>query len=684
MFNLKILNMKLKFKNGGTIKLQSGGKTYKHNDYYGYINKIQENAISNPQWFWSDASDASEARQWLYNNGAGSVVDNIYDNTPEDIQKTIDYKKLSTNSGTKKITSDIHSAQKNFMDTAGAVGLQSMAPVGLAVGLTVAPEVTIPALIGGVGGMKATDYAINKLSNDTYNTWGEFIRGGKDLGQTGNLLAEFTNPGGWIGGGMTGALVRRSTPMMIRSMQDRVYELNGDGKFIYDIPGGSKARLNATEPVKWKPGKSKDAAYNDGTIQVPLFARKSQIAHELGHHAAGQGDQILGAYTEGYQYAPNSSWETERAENFADLFKTKLGYRYKGKNANLKARQDAIDSGKSEVFDKLVNPGNHREFIRGELDGFFKKISNPDNDEYGILAYLDELRAPYNKMTNRQGPVRLNVVGEGVPQYKFEIQEHRPVNEYFGDIARELNKVFGSKVDFSDVSSLEKIARIQKVIEEHPFVRKFKDVNIKDQTSYHEPGDPAITLPFDVESMFWENPSGPTMGEQLRTLLNNIPRNGRITEINTSADSEPIKLFLADMYPEKVNITRAKTFSPIDGSLINSSSTGNTMHRSKLIYDSNDGSYRWGNKLEKTFKAPLDEASYEIAKQKYAKDLLRRWNYHIDNINAKRWMNIEHARLDDFPSFDRFDRTKFAKPSIIRPDVILTFKKNGGTIKSGQ
>ena len=41
--------MKLKFKNGGIVKFQPGGKTYKHNDYYGYINKIQEKAISNPQ-----------------------------------------------------------------------------------------------------------------------------------------------------------------------------------------------------------------------------------------------------------------------------------------------------------------------------------------------------------------------------------------------------------------------------------------------------------------------------------------------------------------------------------------------------------------------------------------------------------------------------------------------------------
>lgn len=36
---------------------------YKHNDYYGYINKIQEKAISDPEWFWGDSDDAKTARE---------------------------------------------------------------------------------------------------------------------------------------------------------------------------------------------------------------------------------------------------------------------------------------------------------------------------------------------------------------------------------------------------------------------------------------------------------------------------------------------------------------------------------------------------------------------------------------------------------------------------------------------
>lgn len=33
-------------------------------------------------------------------------------------------------------------------------------------------------------------------------------------------------------------------------MQDQVWELNRNGSFKYDVPGGAKARLNSAEPVK--------------------------------------------------------------------------------------------------------------------------------------------------------------------------------------------------------------------------------------------------------------------------------------------------------------------------------------------------------------------------------------------------------------------------------------------------
>lgn len=184
-------------------KFQNGGKTYKHNDYYGYINKIQEKAISNPQWFWSDTDDASQARQWLYDNNANAIVDNIYENTPEDIQKTISYKKLSNTSGTKKMTSGIHSAQKNFMDTAGAIGLQSAGTVALTVPLVANPIGTAIGIGYGLGTKKLVDAYTDAISKHKYEDFAHLIRNNRDWGNTGNTLSEFLNPG-LIAGGFAG------------------------------------------------------------------------------------------------------------------------------------------------------------------------------------------------------------------------------------------------------------------------------------------------------------------------------------------------------------------------------------------------------------------------------------------------------------------------------------------------
>lgn len=68
------------------------------------------------------------------------------------------------------MTSDIHDAQNSVLDTAGAIGLQSAGILGGGIGIALAPEITIPAIIGGVAGAKATDSATNKLSKGKYNT----------------------------------------------------------------------------------------------------------------------------------------------------------------------------------------------------------------------------------------------------------------------------------------------------------------------------------------------------------------------------------------------------------------------------------------------------------------------------------------------------------------------------------
>lgn len=72
----------------------------KHNDYYGYVNKLQTYAIQHPEWFWSDDSKAQEARQWLYNNSASAIIDTIYDETPDNL-KPKDRKKMDKRSTRK-------------------------------------------------------------------------------------------------------------------------------------------------------------------------------------------------------------------------------------------------------------------------------------------------------------------------------------------------------------------------------------------------------------------------------------------------------------------------------------------------------------------------------------------------------------------------------------------------------
>ena len=134
--------------------------TYTHNDYYGYINKIQERAIRNPQWFWSDSPDASEARQWLYNNGATSIIENIHNNTPDEIKTTINPKYLPTsvrsnnfNEGIRNTTTEAAKTIGKQALAAGAAGLTgaSFLPF-FTQGLTY--ETLLPFITSGItGGM---------------------------------------------------------------------------------------------------------------------------------------------------------------------------------------------------------------------------------------------------------------------------------------------------------------------------------------------------------------------------------------------------------------------------------------------------------------------------------------------------------------------------------------------------
>lgn len=123
--------------------------TYKHNDYYGYINKIQERGISDPSWFWGNTPEASEARQWLYNNGASGIIDTIYKNTPEDIQQSIPKNYLSEDLRKNRYNTNVHLKNENAGNTiAGAAATIASAPA-LIGGLSTVPLTTGLGLIGG-------------------------------------------------------------------------------------------------------------------------------------------------------------------------------------------------------------------------------------------------------------------------------------------------------------------------------------------------------------------------------------------------------------------------------------------------------------------------------------------------------------------------------------------------------
>ena len=139
-------------------------KVYKHNDYYGYINKIQEKAISNPDWFWSDAEDASRARQWLHDNNAGAIVDEIYDNTPDDIKKKISYKKLTSDKAQEIYDKGIIDATNKAAKQIGEVAATGAI---LVPAITTAPIATVGGIVGGTMGSIGSNVLSQQLTGQS-------------------------------------------------------------------------------------------------------------------------------------------------------------------------------------------------------------------------------------------------------------------------------------------------------------------------------------------------------------------------------------------------------------------------------------------------------------------------------------------------------------------------------------
>lgn len=142
--------------------------TYKHNDYYGYINKIQEKGIANPEWFWSESPDASEARQWLYNNGASAIVDDIYKNTPEEMKMKIPAKMLSNGIRQTRVTDYQREKTNDAADKTFKVGLGIAGAPALVSGFAAAPVATTMSMMTAIPYSWVFSKVGNRLGNKIY------------------------------------------------------------------------------------------------------------------------------------------------------------------------------------------------------------------------------------------------------------------------------------------------------------------------------------------------------------------------------------------------------------------------------------------------------------------------------------------------------------------------------------
>lgn len=96
--------------------------------------------------------------QWLHDNGASSIIDTIYEETPDNLKPT-DYKKLTKNQQEKDIKDKIYQNQKEFINQAVETGFRS---------------INLPGTV--------FDFYANQKSNGDYNTFGEMLRKGEDKG----------------------------------------------------------------------------------------------------------------------------------------------------------------------------------------------------------------------------------------------------------------------------------------------------------------------------------------------------------------------------------------------------------------------------------------------------------------------------------------------------------------------
>ena len=240
-------------------------KIYKYNDYYGYINKIQSKAILNPEWFWSDSADATEARQWLHDHNAGAIIDEIYDNTPENIQKKIPYKKLTTNKAQETFDQGIRdTANEASKYVAGTLAASTALPYAISAFPTIASEVASTAKFLATPAGKAaasklfSDMAISTAVGETvnesarlfgYNGFGDFASQSVGISPKAkgykyvSGAADFLNPGYFIGGAATNRLWNATRLGAIESNKLTAEAIERN-KMLRDLVNNTKQRLS--------------------------------------------------------------------------------------------------------------------------------------------------------------------------------------------------------------------------------------------------------------------------------------------------------------------------------------------------------------------------------------------------------------------------------------------------------
>lgn len=292
-----------------------------------YVNYVNERAIRDPKWFWGDTEDAQQAREFLYNLKDGvNLINEIYDNTPPEIQKTISYKKLPTNrggAGSKKMEAKVNTRDQAAPYIAAALAAPVAAGQALAAGAA--------GTLAGIGG--------SYLGSEIVGNWGRRI--GEDLlignnrsynyvdengvptvvgswGQTGENIG---NVVGSIGGGFAGSALGEAAPFWVKGQTAYGRALNNRrvGNFknfmtgvmdserglLYGRPNGYKQKGNFMS--RW------GLRGNNGRFTTADYALRSRnLSNPLGQKGErlyGKGSHVVAEYGESF-FPSSGNWGT--------------------------------------------------------------------------------------------------------------------------------------------------------------------------------------------------------------------------------------------------------------------------------------------------------------------------------------------------------------------------------------